>query len=80
MGKPFKGVVNLDITKSVPDWLHPRRQAVALEKPFLLYYCPGACHPPHHAPTEWSDKYHGKFDMLQIHRTTVAAYSSGKKK
>jgi arylsulfatase A-like enzyme len=38
-------------------------KAVAPEKPFLLYYCPGACHAPHHAPTEWSDKYRGKFDM-----------------
>jgi len=23
------------------------------EKPFFLYYAPGACHAPHHAPTEW---------------------------
>ncbi len=38
-------------------------KAVAPEKPFLLYYCPGACHAPHHAPVEWSDKYKGKFDM-----------------
>ncbi|MGX7681202.1 arylsulfatase [Jatrophihabitans sp. DSM 45814] len=38
-------------------------KAVAPEKPFLLYYCPGACHAPHHAPVEWSDKYRGKFDM-----------------
>jgi arylsulfatase A-like enzyme len=38
-------------------------KAVAPEKPFLLYYYPGACHAPHHAPTEWSDKYRVKFDM-----------------
>ena len=36
---------------------------MAPEKPFLLYYCPGACHAPHHAPKEWSDKYRGRFDM-----------------
>jgi arylsulfatase A-like enzyme len=38
-------------------------KAVAPEKPFFLYYCPGACHAPHHAPKEWSDKYRGAFDM-----------------
>ena len=38
-------------------------KAVAPEKPFFLYYCPGACHAPHHAPNEWSDKYRGAFDM-----------------
>jgi arylsulfatase A-like enzyme len=38
-------------------------KAVAPEKPFFLYYCPGACHAPHHAPREWADRYRGKFDM-----------------
>ncbi len=28
-----------------------------------MYFCPGACHAPHHAPREWADKYKGKFDM-----------------
>src|SRR4051794_11730402 len=38
-------------------------KAIAPDKPFLLYYCPGACHAPHHAPKEWIEKYKGKFDM-----------------
>ncbi len=38
-------------------------KAVAPDKPFFLYYCPGACHAPHHAPKEWIDRYKGKFDM-----------------
>jgi arylsulfatase len=33
------------------------------EKPFFLYYALGACHAPHHAPKEWSDKFKGRFDM-----------------
>ena len=37
-------------------------QAVAPEKPFMLYYAPGACHAPHHAPKEWIEKYMGDFD------------------
>jgi arylsulfatase A-like enzyme len=38
-------------------------QAVAPEKPFMLYYAPGACHAPHHAPKEWIEKYKGRFDL-----------------
>ncbi len=37
--------------------------AIAPERPFFMYFCPGACHAPHHAPKEWADKYKGKFDM-----------------
>jgi arylsulfatase A-like enzyme len=31
-------------------------------KPFFLYFAPGAMHAPHQAPREWIDKYDGKFD------------------
>ena len=36
---------------------------VAPEKPFFMYFSPGATHAPHHAPKEWIEKYKGKFDM-----------------
>jgi len=36
---------------------------IAPNKPFFLYFCPGAMHAPHHVPKEWADKYKGKFDM-----------------
>src|SRR6201984_531338 len=32
------------------------------DKPFFMYWAPGAAHAPHHVPKEWSDKYKGKFD------------------
>ena len=32
------------------------------DKPFFVYYAPGATHAPHHVPPEWSDKYKGQFD------------------
>jgi arylsulfatase A-like enzyme len=35
----------------------------APDKPFFMYYCPGAGHAPHHIFKEWADKYKGKFDM-----------------
>lgn len=35
---------------------------VAPDKPFFLYFAPGAMHAPHHVRKEWSDKYKGAFD------------------
>ncbi len=35
----------------------------APDKPFFLYYAPGAGHAPHHVEQEWIDRYRGKFDM-----------------
>jgi arylsulfatase len=35
---------------------------VAPNKPFFLYFCPGAMHAPHHVPKEWADQYKGQFD------------------
>ena len=32
------------------------------DKPWYLWFCPGANHAPHHAPKEYIDKYEGKFD------------------
>ena len=51
-----------DITDQALAFIRDAK-AVAPDKPFFLYYCPGACHAPHHAPKEWADKYKGKFDM-----------------
>ena len=33
------------------------------DKPFFIYFAPGATHAPHHVPKEWADKYKGKFDQ-----------------
>ncbi len=35
---------------------------VAPNKPFFMYFCPGAMHAPHHVPKEWADRYKGMFD------------------
>jgi arylsulfatase A-like enzyme len=37
--------------------------AAAPDKPFFLYYVPGATHAPHQPTEEWIDKFKGKFDM-----------------
>ena len=51
-----------DLTNKALEFMRDAK-AVAPDKPFFPYYCPGACHAPHHAPKEWIDKYRGKFDM-----------------
>ncbi len=50
-----------DITDRALEFIRDAK-AVAPDKPFLLYYSPGACHAPHHAPKEWIGKFKGRFD------------------
>lgn len=38
-------------------------KSVAPDKPFFMYFAPGAMHAPHHVSKEWRDKFKGAFDM-----------------
>ena len=49
-----------DMTDQAVSWVR-FQQAMTPEKPFFIYYAPGAAHAPHHAPKEWRDKYKGRF-------------------
>jgi arylsulfatase A-like enzyme len=50
-----------DLANRAITWV--RQQKVLMpDKPFFMYFAPGATHAPHHVPKEWSDKYKGKFD------------------
>jgi len=40
-----------------------QQKALMPDKPFFVYFAPGATHAPHHVPKEWADKYKGKFDQ-----------------
>ncbi len=51
-----------DLADKAIDWLRKHR-AYAPDKPFLMYWAPGASHGPHHIFKEWADKYQGKFDQ-----------------
>jgi arylsulfatase A-like enzyme len=51
-----------DITDKAIEFIKDAK-AVAPDKPFFLYYAPGAAHAPHHAPREWIDRYRGRFDL-----------------
>ena len=49
-----------DMTDQAVAWVQ-FQQAVTPDKPFFIYYAPGAAHAPHHAPVEWREKYKGRF-------------------
>ena len=72
----FEGTTPVTITKTpeegyhlVPDmtdkaikWIG-QQKSLTPDKPFFVYFAPGATHAPHHVPKDWADKYKGKFDQ-----------------
>jgi arylsulfatase len=50
-----------DMTDKAIDWIG-QQKALIPDKPFFVYFAPGATHAPHHVPKEWADKYKGQFD------------------
>jgi arylsulfatase len=50
-----------DLADRAITWVR-QQKALMPDKPFFMYWAPGATHAPHHVPKEWSDKYRGKFD------------------
>ncbi len=51
-----------DMTDKAIKWTR-QQKALMSDKPFFMYFAPGACHAPHHVSKEWIDKYKGKFDQ-----------------
>ncbi|MCU0360627.1 MAG: arylsulfatase [Bacteroidia bacterium] len=50
-----------DMTTQAISWVQ-LQQTLQPDKPFFMYFAPGATHAPHHAPKAFIDKYKGKFD------------------
>lgn len=51
-----------DMTDKAVAWVK-HQQALTPDKPFFVYFAPGATHAPHHVPQTWIDRWKGKFDM-----------------
>lgn len=51
-----------DMTDQTVAWIKYQK-ALTPEKPFFVYFAPGAVHAPHHVPQEWIAKWKGKFDQ-----------------
>ena len=53
------------LTEAMADkaitWMN-RHLAMNPDRPFLMWWTPGAVHGPHHVAAKWADKYKGKFD------------------
>jgi len=70
---PDRRHLNDQITDKAISFL-TRFKKAAPDKPFFLYYSPGAVHAPHQVAAEWSDKYKGKFDGgWDVYREKVIA-------
>lgn len=51
-----------DMTNQAIKWVQSEK-SLTPDKPFFVYFAPGATHAPHHVPKEWIAKYKGKFDQ-----------------
>jgi arylsulfatase len=51
-----------DMTDQAVAWIRYQK-ALTPEKPFLVYFAPGATHAPHHVPEQWIARWQGKFDQ-----------------
>jgi arylsulfatase A-like enzyme len=49
-----------DLADHAISWVR-QQKALMPDKPFFMYFAPGATHAPHHVPKEWIEKYKGKF-------------------
>jgi arylsulfatase A-like enzyme len=50
------------MTDKAIKWTRQQKSLMP-DKPFFMYFAPGATHAPHHVSTAWSDKYKGRFDQ-----------------
>ncbi|MCH5597013.1 arylsulfatase [Niabella ginsengisoli] len=65
--------LNEQITDKAISYIE-RQKKNAPNKPFFLYYAPGATHSPHQVDKYWSDQYKGKFDEgWDVYREKVLA-------
>ena len=60
-GRPEEGYhLTEDLADRAIDYLRTQHSLVP-DKPFFIYFAPGACHSPHHVPQEWIKRYEGAF-------------------
>jgi len=50
-----------DMTDQAVSWIKYQK-ALTPDRPFFVYYAPGATHAPHHVPKEWIERWKDKFD------------------
>lgn len=61
-GREGDYTLNEDLATHASAWIR-QQKGFAPDRPFFMYYAPGATHAPLQAPAEWIAKFRGKFDM-----------------
>lgn len=61
-GREGHYTLNDSLADEVITYIH-NQKSVTPDRPFFVYYAPGATHAPHHVPKEWIDKFKGQFDQ-----------------
>jgi arylsulfatase A-like enzyme len=60
-GREADYTLNEHLASKAIDYIR-RQKSVTPDRPFFVYYAPGATHAPHHVPKAWMAKFKGQFD------------------
>jgi arylsulfatase A-like enzyme len=61
-GRETDYTLNENLADKTIEYIH-QEKSVTPDRPFFIYYAPGATHAPHHVPVAWIEKFKGKFDQ-----------------
>ncbi len=60
-GREAVYTLNEHLANKAIDYIH-QQKSVTPDRPFFVYYAPGATHAPHHVPKDWMAIFKGEFD------------------
>ncbi len=61
-GRENDYTLNENLADKAIEYIH-QEKSVTPDRPFFIYYAPGATHAPHHVPQAWTAKFKGQFDQ-----------------
>jgi arylsulfatase len=61
-GREKDYTLNENLADKAIEYIH-QEKSVTPDRPFFIYYAPGATHAPHHVPEAWIAKFKGQFDQ-----------------
>ncbi|MBZ0159311.1 MAG: arylsulfatase [bacterium] len=61
-GREGRYTLNDSLADETINYIY-QQKSVTPDRPFFVYYAPGATHAPHHVPKEWLSKFKGQFDQ-----------------
>ncbi len=61
-GREADYTLNENLADKAIEYIH-REKSVTPDRPFFIYYAPGATHAPHHVPESWIARFKGQFDQ-----------------